>query len=175
MSQDDHALRSTRPRSALAVAVIAAGLGIAATADAQGLKQPQDSAAATVKQTIGNTDVTVIYHRPAVKGRAIWGALVPYDEVWRAGANENTKIVFSTDVKVNGKPLPAGTYGFHTIPTAKDWTAIFNKVSDAWGSYSYDPKQDALRLTVTPRTTPASEERLSYRFDDVAATKATLV
>jgi hypothetical protein len=147
-----------------------------ATAHAQvALKLPEASPAATVTQTIGLTEVTVVYHRPAVSGREIWGKLVPYGEPWRAGANENTTITVSSDVKIGGKPLKAGTYGLHMIPTAKDWTIAFSTMSVAWGSFTYDQKEDALRVTVTPRTNATSEERLSYRFDDPSETKATLV
>ena len=145
-----------------------------ATAYAQ-LKLPEASPAATVEQTIGITEVKVVYHRPSVNGRTIWGQLVPYNEPWRAGANENTLVSFSSDVKVGGKPLKAGTYGLHMIPTQKEWTIAFSNMSTAWGSFTYDQKEDALRVSVTPRTEATSEERLSYGFDDVAETKATLV
>jgi hypothetical protein len=155
--------------------LICATLLVSATASAQGLRLPEDSPAATVSQTVGVTDITVSYHRPAVKGRAIWGKLVPYGETWRCGANENTIVTFSTDVKVGGKPLKAGSYGLHMIPTAKEWTIAFSTVTTAWGSFSYDAKEDALRITVTPRATTASEERLAYRFDDPGDTKTTLV
>lgn len=149
---------------------------VSATAHGQAaLKLPEQSPAATVAQTIGLTDVTVVYHRPAVGGRAIWGKLVPYGEPWRAGANENTTIQFSTDVKVGGKPVKAGTYGLHMLPTAKDWTVMLSTMNVAWGSFSYDAKEDAARFTVTPKATTANEERLSYRFDDPTDTKATLV
>ncbi len=111
------------------------------------------------------TDVAITYHRPAVNKRTVWGDLVPYGEVWRAGANQNTTISFSSPVTVNGKPLAAGTYGLHMIPTAGDWTIAFSNVSWAWGSFSYDEKEDALRVTAKPQ--PAEfQERLSYSFDD---------
>lgn len=145
-----------------------------ATAYAQ-LKLPEASPAATVEQTIGITEVKVVYHRPEVKGRTIWGQLVPYNEPWRAGANENTLVSFSSDVKIGGKPLKAGTYGLHMIPTQQEWTIAFSTMTTAWGSFTYDPKEDALRVTVTPRTEATSEERLSYGFDDVTDSKATLV
>ena len=157
-------------RSLLTIAIVLSS----ATAYAQ-LKLPEPSPAATTEQTIGITEVKVVYHRPAVNGRTIWGQLVPYNEPWRAGANENTLVTFSSDVKIGGKPLKAGTYGLHMIPTQKEWTVIFSNMSQAWGSFTYDQKEDALRVTATPRTEPASEERLSYGFDDVADTKATLV
>ena len=105
---------------------------------------------AAVIQTVGFTDVRIDYSRPGVKGREIWGGLVPYGKVWRAGANEATKITFSTDVKVNGKTLKAGSYGFFTIPTKDKWTIIFNKVADQWGAFEYNEAEDVLRIDVTP-------------------------
>lgn len=145
-----------------------------ATAYAQ-LRLPENSPASTLEQTVGITDVKVVYHRPAVKGRTLWGQVVPYGEVWRTGANENTTVSFSSDVKVGGKPLRAGTYGLHMIPTAKSWTIILSHTTTAWGSFSYDQKEDALRVTVTPRTESDNEERMSFHFDDVTDTKANLV
>jgi len=160
-------------KALLTVAILFAA---ATAAHAQvALKLPEASPAATVSQTIGLTEITVVYHRPAVGGREVWGKLVPYGEPWRAGANENTTVMFSSDVKIGGKPLAAGTYGLHMIPTAKDWTIAFSKMAAAWGSFTYDQKEDALRVTVTPRASAASEERLSYHFDDPTETKATLV
>ena len=105
---------------------------------------------AAVMQTVGFTNVTIDYGRPGVKGRTIWGGLVPYNVVWRAGANEATKITFTSDVKINGKKLKAGSYGFFTIPTTKNWTIIFNKVADQWGAFEYNDVEDALRVEVTP-------------------------
>jgi Protein of unknown function (DUF2911) len=146
----------------------------AAPARAQRLTLPEDSPAARVEQTVGLTQIAVSYYRPAVSGRVVWGQLVPYGEVWRSGANENTTVSFSSDVKIGGKPLRAGKYGLHTIPTAKDWTIIFSTATTSWGSYTYDQKEDALRVAVTPRQLPALEERLAYRFDDPSNTKVTL-
>ena len=129
------------------------------------LTVPQPSPAASMTQRVGITDITVTYHRPAVNKREVWGTLVPRGQVWRAGANENTVITFSTEVSVGGHVLPAGGYGLHMIPSANDWTVIFSKESQAWGSFFYDEKVDAARVTVTPR--PAEfEERLSYTFDE---------
>ena len=142
--------------------LLAAGAALAQPAP---LKLPNASPHANVAQTVGLTEIKIDYHRPAVNGRKIWGGLVPYNETWRAGANENTTVKFSTPVTVEGKKLAAGTYGLHMIPTEKEWTIAFSNVSTAWGSFSYDPKEDAARVTVSPR--PAEmEERLSYRFDD---------
>jgi hypothetical protein len=130
------------------------------------LNIPRVSQRGTVSQRIGLTDVTITYHRPAVGGREIWGKIVPYGKVWRAGANENTTITFSDDVSVEGKPLVAGTYGLHTIPDKDQWTIIFSKNSASWGSFSYDEKEDALRVSVKPRAAESSEG-LTYVFDDV--------
>ena len=134
---------------------------------------PRQSQRAVVSQRIGVTDVTVTYHRPLVGGRKVWGAMVPYGRVWRAGANENTVIEFSEPVMVEGKMLARGAYGLHTIPGADTWTIIFSKNSTSWGSFSYDEKEDALRVTVKPA---ASEmhEALTYDFDDVKADSAVL-
>ncbi len=126
---------------------------------------PRVSPAASITQTIGITDITINYHRPGVKDRQIWGGLVPYNVVWRAGANENTTILFSDPVMVNGKKLAAGTYGLHMLPTEKNWTVIFSHQSRAWGSFSYDEKEDAARVTVTPEPIEF-QERMSFSFDD---------
>src|SRR4029453_2141254 len=117
-------------------------------AQAPPLTLPRASQAASVSQTIGVTEIAIHYSRPLVKGRAIWGDLVPYDKVWRAGANENTTISFSTPVSIAGHALAAGAYGLHTIPTAGDWTLILSNNSSNWGSFSYEEKDDALRVTL---------------------------
>jgi hypothetical protein len=137
------------------------------------LTAPDPSPAATVSQTIGLTEVKVTYHRPAVNNRKIWGGLVPYGEVWRAGANENTTITFSSPVKFAGKPLKAGTYGLHMIPSAKDFTVIVSSRTSAWGSFSYDQKEDVFRVSVTPRSADMLE-RLQYTIEDPTDTTATL-
>ena len=104
--------------------------------------------------------------RAFVGGREIWGKTIPYGKVWRAGANQNTTITFADDVSVEGKPLPAGTYGLHVIPNEDHWTIIFSKNSTSWGSFSYDEKEDALRVDVKPQ--PAEfREALTYTFDDI--------
>jgi TolA-binding protein len=146
--------------------LLGASLLVAASAAAQpALTLPEASPKASINQTVGVTEIGITYHRPAVNKRTIWGELVPYDEVWRAGANQNTTISFSSPVTINGKPLAAGTYGLHMIPTKGDWTIAFSNTSWAWGSFSYDEKEDALRVTAKPQ--PAEfQERLSYSFDD---------
>ena len=160
------------PRLPFLSALVAAAL-LADVSFAADLKLPRPSQSAQVKQTVGLTDVTITYSRPGVKGRVIWGGLVPYDKVWRTGANEATSITFSTDVKVNGQPLPAGTYSFHTIPTKADWTVIFNKKVDQWGSYSYDEKDDALRVKVKAQP-PELTEWMEFSLPDIAVDKATV-
>jgi len=140
---------------------------------------------ASVTQRLGvDTDITIVYSRPGVKGRKIWGGLVPYGMApgnkeskgnpfpWRAGANENTTIQFNKDVLIEGKRLPAGKYGLFMIPSEKDWTIIFSKNDSAWGSFSYNQAEDALRITVTPVEAPHMEW-LMYGFDDLEGTSAT--
>ena len=145
--------------------VAAASAAALASAQVPPIVVPQASPAASVSQTVGMTDMEIRYHRPAVNSRKVWGELVPYGEVWRAGANENTTITFGAPVKVEGKELPAGTYGLHMIPTDKEWTVAFSRTANAWGSFSYDPKEDVLRVTVTPK--PAEfQERLGYSFEE---------
>jgi len=135
------------------------------------LTVPESSQMAGVTQRIGLTDIAINYHSPLAKGRLIWGEVVPFGEVWRAGANENTTISFSTDVKIEGKPLPAGTYGLHMIPRKDKWTIIFSKNYESWGSYFYKEAEDALRVEVTPEAA-SMQEWLSFRFTDLKASSA---
>jgi tetratricopeptide (TPR) repeat protein len=137
------------------------------------LKLPEASPAATVSQRIGITDIGVRYHRPAVKGRTVWGDLVPYDQVWRAGANENTVLSVSTPVTMGGKVIPAGEYGLHVIPAQAEWTVILSTESTAWGSFFYDQAKDAVRFTVRPQ--PGEfHEYLAYTFDGPSQDGVTL-
>src|SRR5438094_1117474 len=152
-------------------------LGIGGTVCGQNdLNLPDVSQAAEVKQRIALTDITIKYHRPLVNGRKIWGGLVPYGKVWRVGANENTTIEFSDPVSVEGKPLAKGVYGLHMIPNPDSWTVIFSKTNTAWGSYSYDQKEDALRVDVKPRPLVETKEALEFDFEDLkpTSTAATL-
>lgn len=155
-----------------AVTLLIMAIGITASAQ---LSLPRESQRQEIVQTVGDTTMKIVYHRPNVKNRKIWGGLVPYGQVWRSGANENTTIEFSRDVIVNGQPLPAGKYGFHSIPGEGDWVLIFSKASDQWGSFTYDPKLDALRLTVKPLTVSDSRETLAYQFDDITSNSARVV
>jgi Protein of unknown function (DUF2911) len=147
---------------ALCLAIVGLGGTISAQND---LNLPDVSQAAEVKQRIALTDVTVKYHRPLVNGRKIWGGLVPYGKVWRAGANENTTIAFSDPVWVEGQPLAKGIYGLHMIPNPDSWTVIFSKTNTGWGSYSYKQDEDAVRVNVKPRPLTEQEEALEFEFE----------
>lgn len=142
-------------------------------AQAPALTLPEPSPRAHVSQRVGLTEIEVTYNRPAVKGRKVWGGLVPYGQVWRAGANENTVISFSSPVRVGGTTLPAGRYGLHMLPTATTWTVMFSSQSHGWGSYSYDPKEDLAKVQVTPVATEPTE-RLAFTFDDPSEKGVTL-
>jgi hypothetical protein len=131
--------------------VVALALLVTISAMAQ-VRTPRPSPNATLTQSVGLTDVTIKYSRPGVKGRTIWGGLVPYDAVWRTGANEATTITFSDDVTVDGQKLAKGTYALFTIPGRDTWKVIFNKQGEQWGAFSYDKTQDAATLTVKPET-----------------------
>jgi len=130
------------------------------------LALPTISQPAEVEQTIGLTKIRIDYHRPLANGRDIFGKVVPPGKVWRAGANENTTIQFSDDVTIEGKPLAAGKYGLHMIPDRDQWTIIFSKNSTSWGSFSYDEKEDALRVSVKPASSSLADA-LIYTFDDI--------
>lgn len=121
-----------------------------------------------VYQKIAYTDVEVTYGSPRVKGRKIWGNLVPYNEIWRTGANEATTVSFSDEVEIEGKKLPAGKYSFFLIPQENDrWIAIFNRTHEQWGAYSYDESQDQLRVEILPRTAVNYHEELNFNFEQI--------
>lgn len=161
------------PMSRLAAAAICAGFVLAPVAANAQLVLPRPSPKATVMQQVGITDLTVSYSRPGVKGRPIWGALVPYTEPWRTGANEATTFTTTDEIKVGGNSLPAGTYSFFTIPADGDWTVIFSKQQGQWGAYQYDPAQDAARLTVKPEAAD-HVEWMHFTFDDMTPNSANL-
>ena len=153
------------------------------------LRLPRPSPKATVTQTIGVTDVTIVYSRPAVKGRKIWGdwpaevagevtldnqntrppgaPIVPYGHIWRTGANEATQFTVTDDVLINGQPLPAGSYSLHSIPGKDEWTIIFNTVAQQGGSFEYDAKKDALRVKTKPEVSEHPHEWLDISLDPV--------
>ena len=138
----------------------------------QNLTLPDASQRATVMQQVAMTVITIDYHRPGVKGREVWGALVPYNQVWRAGANQNTTISFSKDVMIAGQTVPAGIYGLHMIPTEKDWTIILSRDYRAWGSFFYNEGNDLIRFTVIPEPCDF-QEWLIYSFDEVSPNSTT--
>src|ERR1700734_590689 len=137
------------------------------------LDLPLGSQRAEVAQRIGITDITIDYHRPLVNDRRIWGGLVPYGKVWRAGAKENTTITSSDPVRIEGKPLDKGIYGLHVIPNTDEWTIIFSKNSTSWGSFTYDQAEDALRVTVKPKAADM-HNALTYDFDQLKPDSAVV-
>jgi hypothetical protein len=165
--------------------LIVAVLLLVSETEAQQQKKPRASLTASVAQTIGiDTEITITYSRPGVKGRKIWGDVVPFGFSpgnkysnekpfpWRGGANENTTINFSKDVLVEGNKVPAGKYSLHFIPSEKEWVVIINKNSTLWGSYLVNQEEDALRVTVNPVKAPF-QEWLLYGFDNLAPISAT--
>jgi hypothetical protein len=128
---------------------------------------PRTSPNAAVSQTIGVTDVRITYGRPSMRGRTIFGDLVPYGELWRTGANEATTIHFEHNVQIEGQPLMAGTYSLFTIPGEDEWTVVFNRTENQWGAYNYDASQDALRVEVPAAPTAQSWEMMTFTFENV--------
>jgi hypothetical protein len=135
---------------------------------------PAASPACTLKQRVGLTDIEIVYSRPGMKGRQVYGGLVPYDKVWRTGANQATKITFSAPVKLNDADIPAGTYALMTIPGEKEWTIIVNKTASQWGSYRYDEKADLVRFKATPVTLAEPVETFTIDLNDIRDDSATL-
>ncbi|MBI2511698.1 MAG: DUF2911 domain-containing protein [Opitutae bacterium] len=158
----------------LAAGLVLAGAVHAQTPAAPKLVLPQASPPASLKQQVGITDIEVNYNRPGVKGRKIFGGLVPYGEIWRTGANTATKITFSTAVKLGGTAVPAGTYELFTIPGEKEWTVIVHKNMSQWGSYAYDQKNDVARVTARVAALASPVETFSIWFNDVRDDSATL-
>src|SRR5215831_12654329 len=164
------------------------------------IKPLRPSQKASVMQTVGVTDITITYSRPPVKGRSIFAdapatmearakgeatldnqnerkagePIVPYNHVWRAGANEATVFQVTDDVLINGQPLKAGTYSLHAVPGKDEWTIIFNSDSGQWGSFTYDAKKDALRVKTKPQAVSENQESLIYSFDPVSENSATV-
>jgi hypothetical protein len=163
-----------RHASLVAVLAAAALLAVAAPVRAD-LTLPRISPNATVSQTIGTTTLSFAYSRPGVKGRPIWGALVPYGRPWRTGANDATTFTTTDPITIAGQSLPAGTYSFFTIPAPGTWTVIFSKQKDLWGSFAYDSTQDQLRVTATADTTQPNQEWMALGFDGLTPTSCDMV
>lgn len=140
---------------------------------AQAPAVPAASPAASISQVVGISEVTVKYARPSVKGRTIFGGLVPYGEVWRTGANTNTTLTISHEATIGGMKVPAGTYGLFTVPGTSEWTVILSKDNAAWGSGSYKNENDAARFTVKPEKV-SNVELLTFNFEHVDSDKARL-
>lgn len=153
--------------------ILATALPLAAQQGAPVMKLPWESQRANVSQTIGLTDISINYGRPSVKGRKVWGELVPFDSVWRAGANENTVLKVTSPFTVGGTRLAAGRYGLHMIPGPSRWTIILSNEADNWGSFSYDRSRDAVRFSVTPRAADHVES-LQYTLDDPGDSTVTV-
>ncbi len=165
-------------KSRLALALLGASCFtsslLAQTPAAPKLAFPDASSAASIKQRIGITDIEITFNRPGVKGRKIFGGLVPYGEIWRTGANTATKISFSTPVKFGGADVPAGSYALFSIPGKDEWTVILNKVTGQWGSYAYDAKNDLVRVTAKPASFTTPVETFAFGFGDVRDSSATM-
>jgi hypothetical protein len=166
-------MKSATKVIAAATLVLGAVLGQAgARAD---LVLPRPSPNASVSQTVGVTNFALTYSRPGVKGRVIWGGLVPYDSTWRTGANDPTSLTISDEITVAGQKLPAGKYSIVTIPRPGEWTVIFSGQKDLAGTTNYDPKQDVLRITATPDTTQPHQEWMWLGLDDLTPNSCNLV
>ena len=138
------------------------------------LNLPQTSPLEYRSITIGLTDISFEYSSVGIKGREIWGGLVPYGQVWRTGANKNTIFTISDDVLINGQELKAGAYGFHTIPGEEEWVLIFSSFSEAWGSYFYDESEDALRITVNAEEMDSKYEWMKFSFSNYTSTSVDI-
>jgi len=159
-------------RAILSTLAVISGLGFASELFA--VDFPAPSPACTLKQHVGLTDIEVVYSRPGVKGRQIFGGLVSYGEVWRTGANSATKITFSTPVKFNGATVPAGTYALFTIPGETEWTIILNKVAVQSGAFQYDEKQDLVRVQAKPIQLKEQIETFTIEFNEIRDDSAVL-
>lgn len=161
-------------RGLAAFAVCAMAAGLFAQAPAPRINFPDASPGVSITQRVGLTDIQISYNRPGAKGRKVFGGLVPYDHIWRTGANTATKITFNTALKINGTEIPAGTYELFTIPGATQWTVIIHKNMSQWGVYSYDQKNDVARIQAVPVALDDHVETLDISVNDIRDESATL-
>lgn len=140
--------------------------GCAYSAIAQDDKSKRPSPPRSASAMVGDLNIEVDYGAPSVKGRTVYGDLVPYGKVWRTGANEATTFSVNKDVSIDGNSLPAGKYALFTIPESDEWTVIFNKKPDQWGAYDYDQGDDALRIKVKPQKSGTMQEQLAFEVGD---------
>lgn len=143
-------------------------------AGAQQLRTPAPSTAQTIRQELGIGNVELSYSRPNIKGRKVFGDLVPYNAVWRTGANGATTLTFSDDVLIGGTKVPAGKYGLLSIPGASEWTFIITKQTDVTSPAAYKPEQDVVRVKATPKATGVPAETLTMQFTNVQPNGANL-
>ncbi|NLP56635.1 DUF2911 domain-containing protein [Lutibacter sp. B1] len=156
------------------ISILIVFIGLISTVNAQ-IKTPQPSPAAKLEQTVGLTEVSLEYSRPAMRGRTIFGGLVPYGQTWRTGANVNTKITFGDDVIIDGKELKKGTYAIYTIPNKDSWEVIFYTDANNWGTpQKWDDTKVALKTTVNVESMPMKIESFTITFDDVNSNSAVL-
>lgn len=158
-------------KSTLAIVLLA---GVMARPALAQLSMPEPSPSTTVTQKIGFTDLTIKYSRPAVKGRSIFGKLVPYGELWRTGASDATILTISDPMTIAGKPLPAGKYSLFTIPTRTEWTVILNSYTEGHGTAGYEPKNDVLRFTIKPDSSVRFYESFTIEVQDLMKNGANL-
>ena len=161
-------------KTILLALAVALGFTTGAFAQTPKIEFPAASPGCTLKQRVGLTDIEVVYSRPGMKGREIFGSLVPFGAVWRTGANNATKITFSTPVKLNGVEIPAGTYALFTIPGETEWTIIINKGAAQWGAYKYDAKDDVVRFKATPVKLAETIETFTIEFNQIADESAVM-
>jgi hypothetical protein len=147
------------------VIIVVSAMLMACELNAQ-IKTPRASPSASISQTIGISNVTINYSRPAVNGRKIFGELVPFGQVWRTGANESTTITFSDNAKIEGKDIPAGTYGIFTFPEKDEWIIVFSKDSKLWGNNNYNSENDFMRINAKTQSNTFTE-RLTFNFDEI--------
>jgi DUF2911 family protein len=157
----------------IASSVLATGLFAQTPADPK-IDFPAASPASTLTQRVGLTDITIDYSRPSAKGRTIFGGLEAYGKVWRTGANNATKITFSTPVKFGGVDVAAGSYALFTIPDKTEWTVILNKVTGQWGAYAYDEKNDLVRVKAKPFALPLPLETFTITLNHLKESSALL-
>jgi hypothetical protein len=164
------------PKMLRSLVVAMSGLTLALGLQAQtpAVNFPAASPACTIKQRVGLTDIEIVYSRPGVKNRTIFGGIVPYGQVWRTGANQATKVTFSTPVKLEGTDIPAGTYALFTIPGEKEWTVIINKGAAQWGAFQYNEKDDVVRFKVMPVTLAETVETFTIEFNRIRDESAVL-
>ena len=149
-------------------------LGFSTQLSAQQIKFPAKSPSSMVKQNVGISDITIEYSRPSAWDRVVFGDVVPFDEMWRTGANAATKVTFGADVKIEGKLVPAGSYSLFTIPGKTEWTIILNKVANMSGTNGYDEKEDLMRFKVTPMNKTEKTETFTIDFANMKLDRTTI-